>query len=79
MALSLPSEDTEIGGGRGEAEARRPGGDGELCQTLLAGKDCGLAFGLNNVEVIDALDKSSFSEPKEERISLLIGGREVRK
>ena len=31
VALSLPSEETEIGGGRGEAEARRPGGDGELC------------------------------------------------
>lgn len=74
MALSLPLVVEE-----GKAEARGLGGDDELCQTLLAAKDCGLAFGLNNVEVIDALDKSSLSEPKEERISLLVAGGEERK
>lgn len=41
----------------------------------------GLRFDLwiEHVEVIGALDKSSFSELKEERISLLVGRREVRK
>ena len=38
-----------VGERRGGGE--EPGGADELCQTLLAGEDWGLTFGLNNVEV----------------------------
>lgn len=75
MALGLP---LVVEGGEGEA--RGPGGDDELPGALLAAKDCGLAFGLNNVEVIDALDKSSLSEPKEgEDLPACCGRRRERK